>query len=158
MPITKYEILQKRLKGASPQQLSLDLDMPADIIDKCIKEAITEIRDTTTLTLQDSKAIELARLDKWSEIIESKLKSDCNDIEDEESGRLLRDGVRAANSCVTTLLNISKQRVAIMKLDGIEDDVKTEAAIMFEQIKNMDMSEVADISDLIDITKTLHEI
>ena len=138
------KILIDRLKGFSVEDIAESQGRSVTDVDAAIKAMVEATRAESTISANDSKSIELARLDRWTVKLETTLEDNCTDP-------------REINQTIKTLLDILKIRSSLLQLNQIEDDHKNEAAKLFDEVREMDI-ETASVEEMIRTTLKLHQL
>ena len=156
-PKKQFELFKKRLEGTTIQQLSLDFKIARSEVEEIIAAVTQEIVDACTLSLKQKRALELERLDYWTNTLERALQNDCDDAVDPETGRVYRDGVKSKALIVSKLLDLSKHRTVLLKLVDIEEDVANEAAQLMRKLNTVNVNELETVEDLLDFNTKIHK-
>lgn len=154
----KFKIFKERLKGASIIQLSITFNITAEDVHEAIADTLIKIVESNRLSLKQLRDLELERLDYMTAVAEEQLRTSSDDILDPESGKLLRDGLRSKIALLRTLLDISKQRAVLLQFNSLKEDVKTESARLFDQLKSVDLESIDSLEDLLEFNKTLQSL
>jgi hypothetical protein len=154
----RLKIYRAKLQGQSSLQLALDFGTDHQTIDRIVAEVVEEIRTSIRLSVRQQRQLELDRIDTYTSELEHKLRTQCDDVMDPESGKIYRDGVRATTSVIRLLLDLSKQRALLLKLADIEDDVKSEASILFDSLSSVDLDGLETIDDILEYNRKLQKL